>query len=535
MNPWDWLGIDEAAGEAEVKRAYAKALRRHRPDEDPTGFQTTHEAFRIALHWARQRAAWAVPETDEGADRPGATEAAEPAAAADPPLIDTGDPDSSPDTVTATTADPIPESPMPEADIGDPATDAGPPPRPSDTAIDVAAIEGPDPGSRTREILPLGFDAPLLRRLLTESDPRIDLAALSRELSTALAALSTEQRQWIADRVAAAVESASAMPAPGVVTVLAEQLDWDSVFLRHRPDCIVERLAADEAHAALQARLQDPASLSPALRALTRPVRLLDRASWPLWFSTRKVGAELMQIRAEAASAVSLLDAGAVRLTEALLDARVIGRERVWRWLGLGSLFGLAVAMLLLLLAPDARPTSTMLWSVAGSAGALLVTAAYLRARVRQIYALPLEAARQLWFVALLLGLFLLGAALPETLGPLLGPLAGLAAGTTIGRTRLLPGLLLLGAALMLPAALRPLIGPLPDGWASATLTLLTALVLALDYGIARWHGLTLEEARLEERPLYLLGGAVFLALILVGAATEESRKPVPVRPTHAA
>lgn len=576
MSPWDWLGIDEAASEAEVKRAYAKALRRHRPDEDPEGFQTTHEAYRIALNWARRRAAWADAEgdaTDDGAEPAGINEPAAPETAAASLDAASGSDEPVPYAIAAPIVAPIPAPTEPDAiavpesghcdsaidlperssgadapsvaqspvrpptpvsaDPGPPAPE--PPPIPPSTPVEAEAFEAPDPGSRTQEILPLEFDAPLLRRLLTEPGLRVDLGALDRELAHALAALDPAQREWIADRVAAAVESGSEAPAPGVVTVLAEQLDWDMVFLRHRPDRIIELLAADEAHAALQARLQDPATLSPALRALTRPVRLFDRASWPLWFSTRKVGAELMRIRAEAPIVLSQLDPGAVRLAHALLDTRYIGRERVLRWLMLGGLVGLAVGLLLLLLDPGTGLTTPALWTVAGGAAAFIVAAAYVHARVEQVYVLPLEPARQLWLVALLLGLLLLGAALPESLGLLVWPLIGLAAGTTIGRGRLLPGILVLGTAVMLPAALRPLIGPPPVGWASIPLTLLTTLILAIDYGVARRQGITLEEARHDERPLFLLGVAVFLALLLVGAVTEESRKPVPVRPTHSA
>ena len=77
MNPWNWLGIGQDASEAEVKRAYAKALRRHRPDEDPQGFQTTHEAYRIALHWARRPPVWdddADADDDDDVDRVASTE-----------------------------------------------------------------------------------------------------------------------------------------------------------------------------------------------------------------------------------------------------------------------------------------------------------------------------------------------------------------------------------------------------------------------------------------------------------------------------
>lgn len=570
MSPWTWLGIPQEASEAEVRRAYAQTLRRHRPDEDPQGFQTTHEAYRIALHWARRPPDWDDDADDDDVDpvtsteRPD-TEAPKPVTetvAVDAPEaldqtdsdldVPAGDAGRAPATVTPLAEETDAsqsEAPTPRAEAGtEPALSSGGDSTVPDTnerfEADAAsdtddytptADWAPDVGSRTQPFLPLDFDAPILRRLLETPASALDVERLRGELAAALAGLDTEQRLVISQRVAAAVEGWSEAPPPGVVSVLAELLDWDTVFLRYRPDRIVELLAADEAHAALQARLQHPASLGRPLRALTRPVSLFDPASWPLWLSTRKVWRELMQIQTESPIAVTQLDAGAVALTRALMDHGHLGIARLLRWLAVASVLGLGAILLVLLLDGAAALATSETWVFGGGFAALVLAAAYLRARVLQVYALPLEPARQLWLIALLLGLLLLAGSAPDAMGAPVWLLTSLAAGATIGRHRVVPGILVLGAATMLPAALKPLTGPLPDQWISATLVLITALVLGIDYVVARRSGLTLEEAGQQEKPLYLLGAAIFLALILVGAATEDARKPIPVRPTHSA
>ena len=570
MTPWNWLGIGQDASEAEVKRAYAKALRRHRPDEDPQGFQTTHEAYRIALHWARRPPDWdddADADDDDDVDRVASTErpdteapksVTESVAVDAPEALDqtvdvpAGDAGRAPATVTplaeetdASQSEAL--TPRSEAETEPALSSGGDSTVPdtherfeADAASDTddhtpTADWAPDVGSRTQPFLPLDFDAPILRRLLETPASALDVERLRGELAAALAGLDTEQRLLISQRVAAAVEGWSEAPPPGVVSVLAELLDWDTVFLRYRPDRIVELLAADEAHAALQARLQHPASLGRPLRALTRPVSLFDPASWPLWLSTRKVWRELMQIQTESPIAVTQLDAGAVALTRALMDHGHLGIARLLRWLAVASVLGLGAILLVLLLDGAAALATSETWIFGGGFAAIVLAAAYLRARVLQVYALPLEPARQLWLIALLLGLLLLAGSAPDAVAVPVWLLTSLAAGATIGRHRVVPGILVLGAAAMLPAALKPLVGPLPDQWISATLVLITTLVLGIDYVVARRYGLTLEEAGQQEKPLYLLGAAIFLALILVGAATEESRKPIPVRPTHSA
>ena len=53
MSPFHHLGLAPDAGEREVKRAYAKALKLTRPDEDPVAFQALNETYQAALAIAR--------------------------------------------------------------------------------------------------------------------------------------------------------------------------------------------------------------------------------------------------------------------------------------------------------------------------------------------------------------------------------------------------------------------------------------------------------------------------------------------------
>jgi|GEM_PF-1330123 len=48
--PWKILGLErEGASERDVKRAYARLLKKHRPEEDPEGFKRVHDAYQQAL------------------------------------------------------------------------------------------------------------------------------------------------------------------------------------------------------------------------------------------------------------------------------------------------------------------------------------------------------------------------------------------------------------------------------------------------------------------------------------------------------
>ncbi len=57
MNPFHFLGVAADADPATIKRAYAGLLRKHRPDDDPDGFQRVHDAYRTCLAHAERMAA----------------------------------------------------------------------------------------------------------------------------------------------------------------------------------------------------------------------------------------------------------------------------------------------------------------------------------------------------------------------------------------------------------------------------------------------------------------------------------------------
>ncbi len=63
--PFKVLGLDRKADIAQIKRAYAKLLRTHRPDEDPAAFQRLHEAYEACLEQARWREQGWDDEDDE--------------------------------------------------------------------------------------------------------------------------------------------------------------------------------------------------------------------------------------------------------------------------------------------------------------------------------------------------------------------------------------------------------------------------------------------------------------------------------------
>lgn len=55
-DPWRILGLSaDTADEKQVRSAYAKLLKVHRPDQDPEGFQQLRTAYQQALNWLQQR------------------------------------------------------------------------------------------------------------------------------------------------------------------------------------------------------------------------------------------------------------------------------------------------------------------------------------------------------------------------------------------------------------------------------------------------------------------------------------------------
>ncbi|MCX6850985.1 MAG: J domain-containing protein [Verrucomicrobia bacterium] len=65
-DPWSILGLRaDTADEKQVRSAYARLLKVHRPDQDPEGFQRLRSAYEQALEWLQFRAA---SEEDEPSD-----------------------------------------------------------------------------------------------------------------------------------------------------------------------------------------------------------------------------------------------------------------------------------------------------------------------------------------------------------------------------------------------------------------------------------------------------------------------------------
>ena len=56
MNHWQVLSLTPNADERSIKRAYARLLKTHRPDENPDAFQRLREAYEASLAEARWRA-----------------------------------------------------------------------------------------------------------------------------------------------------------------------------------------------------------------------------------------------------------------------------------------------------------------------------------------------------------------------------------------------------------------------------------------------------------------------------------------------
>jgi uncharacterized RDD family membrane protein YckC len=56
MPPWDSLQIEPTADARAIKKAYARLLKQHRPDQNAAAFQQLHHAYKTALQLAEQQA-----------------------------------------------------------------------------------------------------------------------------------------------------------------------------------------------------------------------------------------------------------------------------------------------------------------------------------------------------------------------------------------------------------------------------------------------------------------------------------------------
>lgn len=64
-SPWQVLGIAPGSSLAEVKKAYARLLRQHRPDQDPAGFRRLRDAYELAVRLVESGMAWPVQHEEE--------------------------------------------------------------------------------------------------------------------------------------------------------------------------------------------------------------------------------------------------------------------------------------------------------------------------------------------------------------------------------------------------------------------------------------------------------------------------------------
>lgn len=64
MDPWDILGIEVDADKKAIKTAYARLLKKTRPDDDPEGFTRLHDAYQSALKQLAYNTAPSASYTD---------------------------------------------------------------------------------------------------------------------------------------------------------------------------------------------------------------------------------------------------------------------------------------------------------------------------------------------------------------------------------------------------------------------------------------------------------------------------------------
>ncbi len=62
MTVWEILGIDPSDDERAIKKAYAKGLKKHHPEEDPEGYQRLREAYDAALNQAKHGITFPQPD-----------------------------------------------------------------------------------------------------------------------------------------------------------------------------------------------------------------------------------------------------------------------------------------------------------------------------------------------------------------------------------------------------------------------------------------------------------------------------------------
>jgi hypothetical protein len=71
MSPWQVLGIEPIEDPRAIKQAYARALKQHRPDSDPEGYQRLRECYEWVLGWVEWQRQHLEDSEDEAEDADG--------------------------------------------------------------------------------------------------------------------------------------------------------------------------------------------------------------------------------------------------------------------------------------------------------------------------------------------------------------------------------------------------------------------------------------------------------------------------------
>lgn len=435
MNPFDRLGLPPTHDEREIKRAYARELKRCRPDEDPQGFQALHEAYSHCLALA-QRADAGPPQQRFVAPVPQAREpSAEPAPTRAQPSPDR---DTAPVPVpTPTSAPPPASTPTPSDDSDDEPIGAAQEPTPAHpratrvfdpTSRPAPARAGTRWPGRTAQAEPaapgepsqLPFDLEgFLRALLARAadDRPIEI---ERWLGQLEALYSIELKHALRYPVAHAMATVEPPLPPDAVRAIAEffvlaSMDPREDRLRHALSYALQRSEQAAHFDRIVAQ-----RCSPRTRPVDRWLmhELLGPAFWPrrgFIALVPTLPARLMELlrrleQTDAGLVETRLDPGALAFWRGLADRARVGAQRtVISLLRLLLFYMLIVGVASLLMGLDPAPLRSAGVNVAILAGAWLVwalaTAALLRIK-------PWLARRLGWDVPIFLAVIGLSACL---------------------------------------------------------------------------------------------------------------------------
>ncbi|KFN48953.1 hypothetical protein [Arenimonas composti] len=512
--PFAALGLDAGADAAAVKRAYARLLKRTRPDDDPAGFQRLNEAYRQCLALIERRAWESAGQSPAAAVDVAEDHAGDHTRDAAPVHQPAFEPDAEPEPESESES--VPE-PVPE-----PETAAEPEPP---QLFDFDAF--------MRELLPL----------LHAGSP----GAVTQWLYARPELYSFQLKQMLTVEVMR-IAAGQAPPVPlQTLEALADFFGLDDVgpggwWLRERVEQTREQVMLRE-------------------RFRRRPLPRVPSGQRVTWFDAQ-IDAELVDPPARWRTALLLLTPGMLgRLRNRIGDLEHLGGEiareamdpqRRERYLALGDprrldwrrlLLSLArslvhggLALLLVALFVDADAAAKVAPWLGGLAAALFA-AHLLRAGG---FALEEALARRLgsWSFELVTLGVLAGSALLAAGGErtriIAVALAAYAAVRVLGRPRYLLGLL---CFLVLYATEATLISfrqwPLPTMLSAMWAT--PVLAMLVDRGLALRHGGSPREQAAHPRPLqltFVLLCLLFIAVVAVGIGGAESTANPPPVPT---